>query len=359
MKQTAGYLIALFLGLFIGWLAQQFWFIGRDAEYTLPSERDLARYQSRLEQLKRLPVVEEKITTLAALTKVDSSLEKLLANSDFEGGIVWYQTSGASSLKQALSIAELGYSKEQYEALLYFLYDVRLQLDAKDERALLQEIAKMVGQMEKQLTAQQDVQRLVDIYRLLIALEAENPYYYLRLSYWLLQAGEIAQAKEALIGAKNDIRFAADLKELSGLIEKTEQGSLNHYIPLTQVGDHYLVTVTLNESFETQLMLDTGASKSVLKMDLADQFLSWSQQDSTAVRLTTANGEADGVIIQLEHLKLGDANLTDLEIVAMELRGFRHDGLLGMNVLNRFEFSIDQANTQLVLRPKLSSGVTP
>jgi len=30
---------------------------------------------------------------------------------------------------------------------------------------------------------------------------------------------------------------------------------------------------------------------------------------------------------------------------------------LGMNVLNRYEFSIDQVNSQLILRPRLSSTV--
>ena len=357
MKQTAGYLIALFLGLFIGWLAQQFWFIGRDAEYTLPSERDLARYQSRLQQLKSQPVAVDESNTLAVVAEVNSSFDKALFNEDFEGSVARYQITGTVSLEQALKIAELGFSKQQYEALLLFLYDVRLQLDASEEQALLKEVASLVEQMDKELTAQQDVQRLVDLYRLLTSLEAENPYYYLRLSYWLLQAGEIAQAKEALIGAKNDIRYAADLKELSSLIEQTENGRLNHYVPLTQAGDHYLVSVTLNESIDTQLMLDTGASKTVVKADLADQFMAGSQREGTAIRLTTANGEAEGLALSLDRLKLGDADLTDIDIVLMELAGFSHDGLLGMNVLNRYEFSIDQVNSQLILRPRLSSTV--
>lgn len=359
MKQTAGYLIALFLGLFIGWLAQQFWFIGRDAEYTLPSERDLARYQNRLEQLKREPVAEEKISPITSLSKVDSSFDKQIVNEDFEGSIVEYQNAGVASLKKALSIAELGMSRQQYETLLLFLYDVRLQLDAKDEQLLLKEIAILVEQMDKQLTAQQDVQRLVDIYRLLISLEAENPYYYLRLSYWLLQAGELVQAKEALTGAKNDIRYAKDLKELTGLIERTENGRLNYYVPLTQAGDHYLVAVTLNDSLETQLMLDTGASKTVVKSELADRFLTGYQRDGSTIRLSTANGDAEGLALNLSHLRMGDADLSDIEIVLMELSGFGHDGLLGMNVLSRFEFSIDQMNSQLILRPRLGSGLKP
>lgn len=358
MKQTMGYILALFLGLFIGWLAQQFWFFGRDADATLPSERDLARFESRLEFLKRKPEIPRKQATEAKVLAVtDSPIDKLLSREDFDASIVWFQNSETADLSQALKIAELGFSKQQYEQLLFFLYDVRLQLDAAAEQALLKDISLLVERIDKQLTEEQDIQRLVDIYRLLISLEADNTYYYLRLSYWLIQAGEIYQAKEALVGAKNDIVYQSAFQDLEKLIEQTENGLLNYFVPLNKSGEHYLVAVTLNDVFEAQLMLDTGASKTVLKGLIADQFLSVNEREGTKISLNTANGKAEGLSLSLSRLQLGDAGLSDIDIVVMDLPSFRHDGLLGMNVLNKFEFSIDQANSQLILRPKLNASM--
>ena len=367
LKQTMGYILALFLGLFIGWLAQQFWFFGRDADATLPSERNLARFQSRLESLKRQPEMSEKVSpAIEILAVTESPIDKLLAKKEFDASIAWYQShaigghsSEAEDLSLALKIAELGFSRQQYEQLLFFLYDVRLQLDATAEQSLLKDISLLVERIDKQLTEEQEVQRLVDIYRLLISLEADNTYYYLRLCYWLIQAGEIFQAKEALIGAKNDILYRNAFQELETLIEQTENGQLNYFVPLTKAGEHYLVAVTLNGAFDTQLMLDTGASKTVLKRNVADQFLSANELAGSIISLTTANGKAQGLSLSLSRLQLGEADLSEIDIVVMDLPSFRHDGLLGMNVLNKFEFSIDQANSQLILRPKLHASILP
>lgn len=360
MKQTMGYILALFLGLFIGWLAQQFWFFGRDADATLPSERNIERFHNRLESLRRQPEIPKRQSPdIEVLLVTETPIDKLLAREDFDASIAWFQSNEAADLSLALKIAELGFTRQQYEQLLLFLYDVRLQLDAPAEQTLLKEISQLVERIDKQLTEEQDIPRLVDIYRLLISLEADNTYYYLRLSYWLIQAGEVYQAKEALIGAKNDIVYQSAFQELETLIEQTENGQINYFVPLSKVGEHYLVSVTLNGGFEAQLMLDTGASKTVLKGMIADRFLSLNEREGTLISMNTANGKAEGVSLSLDRMQLGEADLSDIGIVLMDLPSFRHDGLLGMNVLNKFEFSIDQTNSQLILRPKLSASRLP
>ncbi len=355
MKQTMGYISALFLGLFVGWLAQQFWFFSREPESVLPSERNLERFHNRLSVLKHasssLPD-----TPLTMLTEKSATppVKQLLEEKDFEAGIEWYQNTLSTDLSLALDIAELGYDKAYYEQLLFFLYDLRLQLDVKDEQRLLKKIYAMVERIEKQLMAEQRIDRLVDIFRLLISLEAENTLYYLRLSYWLIQVGDLFQAKEALIGAKNDIRYQGALRELQDFIAQTENGQLNFVIPLIRAGEHYLVTVLLNEDVEVQLMLDTGATKTVLKSVLADQ-LSESATRGDLISMNTANGQAKGRLVTLRSLQMGGLNLTDIEMVVMDLPSFKYDGLLGMNILNKYEFSIDQAANQLILRPRLKT----
>jgi clan AA aspartic protease (TIGR02281 family) len=349
-------MLALFLGLFIGWLAQQFWYIGRGSEYAMPGERDLVRYQQRLDMLRRQPYEQHPVASLSSALTQNASSNPEFSAEDFDAGVIWFQNNESADLTQIMKIAELGFASEHYEPVLLFLYDVRLQLDSADESALLKEITSLVERIDTRLTEAQQVQRLVDIYRLLISLQAENTYYYLRLSYWLIQAGESLQAKEALSGAKNDIRYAATYKELEELIVQTETGRLNYAVPLTRVGEHYLVGVTLNENLETRLMLDTGASNTVLKAEIAEQFLPGSEVEATVVQLSTANGKTEGLSVNLDQLRLGEVAFSDIELVVMELPDFQYDGLLGMNILNRFEFSIDQLNSQLVLRPKLRTN---
>lgn len=360
MKNTMSYILALFIGLFVGWLAQQFWFIYHESEAALPSERNLARFQSRLESLK-LNSTEPMLVVAGvaqALPKAISEIDRMLLEKDFEGSVAWYYQTSNVDLARALEIAQLGFSLGMYEPVYMFLYEHRPQLDLQDEEKLLETIYQWVARMDKILAESQQTSRLADIYRLLVSLEAENTDYYLRLSYWLIHEDDLQQARQALVGAMNDITLVEDVRQLELFIEQKEQGMFEMVVPLTQSGEHFLVDVSLDDSITGQFMIDTGASKTVIKSSLWPAFSSNVMTAGTPVTLNTANGKTTGLIHNVEHFRFGSMEIEGIEVVAMDLPDFQHDGLLGMNVLNRFEFAIDQTNLQLKLFPKVKATLS-
>ena len=123
-------------------------------------------------------------------------------------------------------------------------------------------------------------------------------------------------------------------------------------VPLRQEGEHYLVTVNLDSQLDVELMLDTGASKTVIKRQVLANtgLMVFSEADKTL--MNTANGQTLGYSVQLNNVSIASLSVSSLEAVIMELPNFKYDGLLGMNLLSQFDFKIDQENASLNLAPK-------
>ena len=106
------------------------------------------------------------------------------------------------------------------------------------------------------------------------------------------------------------------------------------------------VPVTLNyrgRTAEVTLLLDTGASTTVISTDVADRL--GISPDQTEVRHAQV---ADGRILEtyrtiLESLSVGPKVKHDLEVNIMPMSGpsFGADGLLGMNFLGDFPYHLD------------------
>jgi len=100
----------------------------------------------------------------------------------------------------------------------------------------------------------------------------------------------------------------------------------------------------LDNEIETLLLLDTGASIVVLHKNVADQLGLESLQSS-------ASQVAGGQIIksdlaQLKQIRVGDLKIDQLNVLIIEHTGVpvAHSGLLGMNFLRHFDYSIDYDN---------------
>ncbi|MCC2616749.1 retroviral-like aspartic protease family protein [Aestuariibacter halophilus] len=126
-------------------------------------------------------------------------------------------------------------------------------------------------------------------------------------------------------------------------------------IPLRRQGDHYLVNAMLNQS-QVTLMLDTGASTTAISRET---FARW--QDDADVRyvgeyrLNTAGGQITAPVYRFLALSLGDETLSDLAVVVLPVERIGNsDGLLGMDVLREFVFSIDQSSATLSLSRRAS-----
>jgi predicted aspartyl protease len=89
---------------------------------------------------------------------------------------------------------------------------------------------------------------------------------------------------------------------------------------------------------------------SVLKTSFVAENMEAVFYNAESLVMSTANGTVDGKKLIIESFMLGQHELKDVEVGALPLKGFKYDGLLGMNILSRFEFFIDQEQQLLILK---------
>lgn len=121
-------------------------------------------------------------------------------------------------------------------------------------------------------------------------------------------------------------------------------------VPVLSAGNSSLVSVVLNQSITGNLMLDTGATHTVISQRLA-RLLSLRAIGKSPV--STVGGVIAVNIARLRSLKVGEAEVTDLQIIVHDFsRDPRVEGLLGMDFLGRFRFGLDAQRQLLVLSPR-------
>ena len=123
-------------------------------------------------------------------------------------------------------------------------------------------------------------------------------------------------------------------------------------MPLHRRGNHFLVDARLADGRSVRLLIDTGASMTILTPAVV---AGSGYTDTGNSRIfSTANGTVTAPVYRLEALSVGDWQVSELEIGVLELVDSQHiDGLLGMNFLRHFQFFIDQ--NEAVLRLSVDS----
>lgn len=200
---------------------------------------------------------------------------------------------------------------------------------------------------------QQEWRELGVFYRYL--LTQENTYwpYYLYYAMVLISQQEYSEAENYLLPLLNHEEFRSSAQQMLQRLKLLQTGG--QVLSLQQSGENYVAAVRLNDTTEANLLLDTGASLSVMSPEI---FQRLSAQDyeflQRNVVLQTANGPVKADMYRIHQLQLGKYQLADVEFAVLPVGDSLPDfsGLLGMNVLNRFRFEIDQINKELVLQPQ-------
>lgn len=124
-------------------------------------------------------------------------------------------------------------------------------------------------------------------------------------------------------------------------------------LPLTRRGDHFLVTLAINDNSQATLMIDTGASLTTLSR-ASFELMDSRELDYLGSRLfNTGNGVTPGAVYQTASVTLGTTRINAPEIAVLDFESPAGvDGLLGMNVLRNFHFEIDQDAGVLYLRAR-------
>jgi len=113
-----------------------------------------------------------------------------------------------------------------------------------------------------------------------------------------------------------------------------------------------MVNVRLNGSASAQLMMDTGADRTLISpRALAAAGVSLSRPVGTGqMHGVTGSDRMDFVIVN--SIEIGDARVGRMPVASYEMPSARGDGLLGRDFLDQFNVSIDAARGEVTLAPK-------
>jgi len=136
------------------------------------------------------------------------------------------------------------------------------------------------------------------------------------------------------------------LEQVLGLEESTQETSETETRVSIQ-GNHVLVPVTLGyeeNEVEALLLLDTGSSIVALHQKVADQLDI--KAFKTAKALVAGGKIVRFKLVRLTYVQVGPHRLEDVQAGIIKHRGPRveHQGLLGMNFLRNYRYSVDYKN---------------
>jgi len=167
--------------------------------------------------------------------------------------------------------------------------------------------------------------------------------------------GEYGLAENYIERVPPDVDNLITIDELNRRLTRTMAANLDSDkgIPLKQLGNHFLVEVNFNQEHSLSLMLDTGASRTVLS-PRAMRVLTSMSEGVTDLKISghaeTANGFAFTRLYQMEQISVSDFHIDNALVLVMKMSGNdQFDGLLGMDFLSRFEFQIDYQQNRLHL----------
>ena len=125
-------------------------------------------------------------------------------------------------------------------------------------------------------------------------------------------------------------------------------------LPLTRIGDLMLVQVLLNGKQQAHLIVDTGASMTVLSYDLAIELGLLSGAQISLDTVNTAGGAVQVNRTHVEEIRAGSAVVRNVPVAIHDLpnRIPGISGLLGMSFLNRFKVTLDAEREVLHLDPR-------
>jgi clan AA aspartic protease (TIGR02281 family) len=215
-------------------------------------------------------------------------------------------------------------------------------------------IRSAVKDYSAQLSARKDYIAQLNLYKRLTELEPEYTLHFIRLAETYLALGNAVDARKALALTEHDSSVSELANDINRRIE-TAMAADKQYaaeISLQALGNQFLVAAVLNNAQNAVLLLDTGASLSIISPELLRLLGIAYQSTGRTAWFSTAGGRIKAPVVTLASLALNGVAVENIEVgVIGEFDSDPFDGLLGMNFLRHFEFFIDQGERKLQLSP--------
>lgn len=204
----------------------------------------------------------------------------------------------------------------------------------------------------EQTHQQQDWEQALEYLDGLLWRDPGYPPFILALVKTHIGLGDMPQAQLHLNRVAAEIEYSAEFNELTKRISLNQQPSSSQ-LALTVRNSHFLVPLSLSSNDNIELMIDTGASLSVISEDLIRQLPD--TQFLRSATMNTAGGRVQSDVYRISSVQLGPYQINDVEFAVLPLENLTGDGLLGMNILEKFRFSVDTEAQVLDLNLKTAA----
>lgn len=260
----------------------------------------------------------------------------------------------------ALSLlAEVLHRDERYQAEIDVLYaalnEAHLQAD---RRRLRDRLDRAVANAASRINEQQGPPAVIRFYLSLLQGEPLHGPYQIALAHAYIKSNE-TEAAQAILDGVTDPAFLDQAADLRNRLDARLAGEVGipTKVPLQPVAGGYAVPVIINGRVRATLLIDTGASLTIISPAVLRRAGVALERTERQGRFNTVNGVITAPIARLRTLALSRELVENIDVGGIALPGVPGiDGLLGMNVLRRFEFSVSDTEQLLTLAPLTRTG---
>lgn len=241
-------------------------------------------------------------------------------------------------------------------ALKQYPAEIEALLLALNEAHLEEDITEFSEKLERAIVAQDllfiqqnNPDGAVEFHRSLALMRPDSIPFQIGLARVLVSAGNVDEAVSVLRALPGNTEYAGQIDRLMQMAEAGRSGP-TIAIPLRRSGRSFVVEARLNGVETVRLLVDTGATLTIIRPDAIRRAGIGAGEFVEQTTLDTVGGKINALIYSIDSLSLGPESVADVRIGSVEVPGLGDiDGLLGMNILNRFRFAIDQTEQVMLL----------
>ena len=321
-------------------------------------------FEAAVERYESAQVQAGDVVATEARMQILSYARQLIAESRFslaEQLLQRFLVAAYRDVEARILLAEVYLGEQDFHAAIDQFYEVR---GYAYRPVMLQRISSrirsMVTELASSLKQSNDQNALLTLYQHLAQLEPDYAPWFIGLAAAQLALDDKEAARRSLLLVSQDADVGAQaqamLSELTIALAEVHDTTPQVYltevvgVPLHRSGNHFIVDARPDHGRSIRLLIDTGASLTILTPDVLEQHGIGYQNTGRSGVFNTANGPVRAPIYKLDSLSVGDWQVSQLEIGVLDLSGGSNiDGLLGMNFLRHFQFFIDQNEALLRL----------